>query len=52
MKYWNPLKDATFIRNSNYTTADTKTGQRVVGIDIPGNRIRALLDRISGARAR
>ena len=51
MRYWNPLKDATFIRNSIYTTADTKTGQRVVGIDIPGNRIRALLDRISGGQS-
>ncbi len=51
MRFWNPIRDATFIRNSIYTTNDTKSGQRVVGIDIPAARISALLDRISGGRS-
>jgi len=51
LRFWNPLKEAAFIRNSIYTTTDSKTGQRVVGIDVPPARIRALLDRISGGRS-
>jgi hypothetical protein len=51
MKYWNPIKDASFIRNSIFSTTDSKTGQRVVGVQIPANRINPLVDRISGGRS-
>lgn len=48
MRWWNPIKDSTFVRNSIFTTSDSKTGQRVVGIDIPADRIGDLLNRITG----
>ncbi len=48
MRWWNPIKEAAYVRNSIFTTADTKTGQRVVGIDIPDTAIGNLLNRITG----
>jgi hypothetical protein len=48
MRYWNAIKEATCIRHSIFTTVDSKTGQRVVGIDIPPARIKDLIARITG----
>ena len=48
MRWWNPIKDSTFIRNAIFTASDSKTGQRVVGIDIPPAQIKPLLARITG----
>jgi hypothetical protein len=51
MRYWNLLKDATTIRNSVYTATDTKTGKRIVGIDIPENQIQGVLNQIAGGKS-
>jgi hypothetical protein len=51
MKYWNPIKDATHIRNSIFSTTDSKTGQRVVGIKIDPRRIESLIARIEGGKS-
>lgn len=48
MKYWNALKKATYIRRSIYTTTDSKTKRRVVGIDVPDSQIQHIKARISG----
>lgn len=47
MNYWNAISDASHFSNI-YTTTDSKTGQRVVGVDIPAESIRQLLSRIEG----
>jgi 2'-5' RNA ligase len=47
MRYWNAIRDASQFGNI-YTTTDSKTGQRVVGVDIPSDAIGQLLQRIQG----
>lgn len=47
MRYWNPIREASQLSNI-YTTTDSKNGQRVVGVDIPAERIGQLLGRITG----
>jgi RNAse (barnase) inhibitor barstar len=47
MRYWNALRDASGFSNI-YTTTDSKTGQRVVGVDIPADQISPLIARIEG----
>lgn len=50
MKYWNPVREASAFSNI-YTATDSKTGKRVVGVDIPEEGIRQLVDRISGGQS-
>lgn len=50
MRYWNPIHEASPVLNI-YTTVDSKTGNRVVGIDIPKSKIQGLLARISGGKS-
>lgn len=47
MRFWNPIREASAFGNI-YTTVDSKTGQRVVGVDIPEETIGSLLQRITG----
>ena len=46
MRFWNPIREATNLGSSIYTATDSKTGRRVVGIDVPAGHIGGLLDRI------
>ncbi len=48
MRFWNAIADVAWVGNSIYTAVDSKTGQRVVGVDIPGGSVKKLLDRITG----
>jgi hypothetical protein len=48
MKYWNAIRQATYVRNSIYTATDSNTKKRIVGIEIPDGAIRNLLGRIEG----
>lgn len=50
MRYWNPIREATGLSDI-FTTTDSKTGQRIVGVDIPQNAIRPLLNRIEGGKS-
>ena len=47
MRFWNPIREATGLTNI-YTAVDSKTGQRVVGVDVPSETIGSLLQRITG----
>jgi broad specificity phosphatase PhoE len=51
MKYWNAIREATGERMEVYSTVDQKTGQRVVGIEIPAGQIQKLISRISGGKS-
>lgn len=51
MRFWNPIKEAAQLRNSIFTATDSKTGKRVVGIDIPDGEIGRLLPRIEGGHS-
>lgn len=48
MKYWNAIRQSTYVRNSIYTATDSNTKKRIVGIEIPDGAIRNLLGRIEG----
>lgn len=50
MHYWNPIHEASPVLNI-YTTVDSKTGNRVVGVDIPKGKIEGLINRISGGKS-
>lgn len=50
MRYWNPIHEASPVLNI-YTTVDSNSGKRVVGIDIPKGKIDGLLSRISGGKS-
>ena len=47
MRFWNPISDIVG-RPDIFTTVDSKTGKRIVGVDIPKEGIRELLQRITG----
>ena len=47
MRYWNAIRDASAFTDI-FTTVDSKTGKRVVGVSIPADAITKLLGRISG----
>lgn len=47
MRWWNAIHEASPALNI-YTTVDSKSGKRVVGVDIPSGEIRSLLSRITG----
>lgn len=50
LKFWNPITEASGMLTDIFTTVDSKTGQRVVGIYIPPEAIGQVLQRIgSGA---
>lgn len=51
MKYWNAIREASSQRLDVYSTVDEKTGQRVVGIEIPANQIENLIARITGGKS-
>jgi hypothetical protein len=51
MKFWNPISESAHLRNSIFTATDSKTGKRVVGIDIPDGSINKLLARIEGGKS-
>ncbi len=48
MRYWNAIREATGQRLDVYSTVDDRTGQRVVGVEIPKEQIQRVLRRITG----
>jgi hypothetical protein len=48
LRWWNQIREAIPGTLEIYTTVDSKTGKRVVGVEIPQGSIRQLLGRISG----
>lgn len=48
LRWWNPIREATGQSLKIYTALDSKTGKRVVGVDIPADEIQGLLQRITG----
>jgi hypothetical protein len=48
LRWWNPIREASSQALKIYTAVDSKTGKRVVGVDIPADEIRGLLQRITG----
>jgi hypothetical protein len=51
LKYWNAIREASRGHLQIYTTVDAKTGQRVVGVDVPPGEINGLLARITGGKS-
>lgn len=51
MRWWNPIHEVSPALRI-YTTVDSKSGKRVVGVDIPPAEIRGLLNRITGGASR
>lgn len=49
LRWWNQIREAIPGTLDIYTTVDSTTGKRVVGVEIPKASIRNLLDRISGS---
>lgn len=47
LRWWNPIREASEGLKI-YTAVDSKTGKRVVGVDIPPGEIKGLLARITG----
>lgn len=50
LRWWNPIRDASEGLNI-YTAVDSKSGKRVVGVDIPPDAIKELLGRITGSQS-
>ena len=48
LRYWSAIKEASPLLDI-YTTVDTKTGRRVVGVSVMPQSVNALLARISGS---
>jgi hypothetical protein len=48
MRWWNAIKDAAHFGNNIYTAVDSATGKRVVGVEIPAERIKQLISRVTG----
>jgi hypothetical protein len=51
MRYWNPIKEVAYVRDSIFTTVDSNTRQRVVGVKIPAGAIGKLISRITGGKS-
>lgn len=51
MRFWNAIRENTGHRLDVYSTVDQKTGQRVVGVEIPPEKINSLLNRITGGQS-
>lgn len=50
LKYWNAIREASPLLDI-YTTVDSKTGQRIVGVSVMPQTVNQLIARISGGRA-
>jgi GGDEF domain-containing protein/2'-5' RNA ligase len=51
LRWWNQIKEAAEDHLNIFTTVDSKTGKRVVGVEVPGGGIQKLLDRITGSKS-
>ncbi len=50
LKYWNAIREASPLLDI-YTTVDSKTGQRIVGVSVMPQSVNQLIARISGGHA-
>ncbi len=48
LRWWNQIREAANEHLHIYTAVDSKTGKRVVGVEVPAGSIQRLLDRITG----
>jgi 2'-5' RNA ligase len=48
LRWWNQIRDAANEHLHIYTAVDSKTGKRVVGVEVPAGAIQRLLTRITG----
>lgn len=51
LRWWNAIRESSTYGLKIYTLTDSKSGQRVVGVEIPGNKINTLLNRIGGGKS-
>ena len=51
MRFWNPIREASGRRMDVFSAVDAKSGDRVVGIEIPANQINNLIARIAGGKS-
>lgn len=50
-RFWNAIRDAAGHPMGVYSAQDTKSGQRVVGVEIPANHIKRLLAQLTGGKS-